>query len=185
MMEHECAPRSHTHAKLLPRGRDPRRHTDADSTPEMSDPMACEQTAPRRTARARLSLAAALLLGIGAVQLRAQPLLDEDTQRLLVEAVEAASELDLYGARCRRDVSGRHTDNLNKVLASKFRMTVLEVEDDLFPEKSYRRAKDRLQRDFLAKLKEAGGCKEAKRSGMPASLRERYDALMGGIDALP
>jgi hypothetical protein len=118
-------------------------------------------------------------------QLCAQPLLDEETEQLLVQAVEAAAELDLYNARCRSDRSHRRTDNLNKELASRFRMTVLEVEDDLFPERSYRKAKERLQRDFLAKLKQAGGCKEAKKAGMPGKLRERYDGLMSEIDALP
>lgn len=103
---------------------------------------------------------------------------------MLVEAVETASELDSYNARCRGDVSGRRTDNLNKELVSKFRMTVLEVEDDLFPEGSYRRAKDRMQRDFLAKLKQAGGCNAAKQAGMPEQLRERYDELFGKIVAL-
>jgi hypothetical protein len=131
-------------------------------------------------------LAAILLLfTAGTAQLCAQPLLDEETEQLLVQAVEAAAELDLYNARCRSDRSHRRTDNLNKELASRFRMTVLEVEDDLFPERSYRKAKERLQRDFLAKLKQAGGCKEAKKAGMPGKLRERYDGLMGEIDALP
>jgi hypothetical protein len=113
------------------------------------------------------------------------PLLDEDTERLLVEAVEAAAELDLYHARCRSDVSGRRSDNLNKELVSRFRMTVLEVEDDLFPERSYRRAQERMQRDFLEQLRQAGGCKGAKESDMPRRLRERYDALLRELDALP
>jgi hypothetical protein len=117
--------------------------------------------------------------------LSAQPLLDEETEQLLVDAVEAAAALDLYGARCRSDVSGRYTDNLNKEFVSKFRTTVLEVEDDLFPERSYRLAKERLQRNFLVKLKEAGGCKEAKRAGMPAQLRARYDELVRKIEGLP
>lgn len=128
---------------------------------------------------------AALLLGASAPALVAQTLLDEQTERLLVEAVEAAAELDLYSARCRSDGSGRRTDNLNKELASKFRMTVLDVEDDLFPERSYRRAKERLQSDFMEKLKQAGGCKEAKEAGMPNALRERYDKLMEEIYAQP
>ena len=115
----------------------------------------------------------------------AQLLLDEETEQLLVQAVEAAVELDLYNARCRSDVSGRRTDNLNKTLASKFRLTVLKVQDDLFPDRSYRRAQERLQREFLEKLKQAGGCKEAKEQGMPAQLRDRYDNLMREIDALP
>jgi hypothetical protein len=139
----------------------------------------------RRTTRVELSFVAALLFAAGPAPLMAQPPLDEDTQRLLVDAVEAASELDLYNARCRRDVSGRRTDNLNKELASKFRMTVLDVEDDLFPERSYRRAQERLERDFLSMLKQAGGCKEAKQAGIPGQLRGRYDALMEEIDRLP
>jgi hypothetical protein len=125
------------------------------------------------------------LILLAAASAPAQQLLDEDTERLLVDAVTAASELDLYHARCRSDVSGRRTDNLNKELVSRFRMTVLDVEDDLFPERSYRRAKERLQRDFLEKLKQAGGCKEAKQAGMQQDLRNRYDALMREIDALP
>lgn len=142
---------------------------------------------PRKRKRSGSSHAwfAALLLSASATGPAAQTLLDEQTERLLVEAVEAATELDLYNARCRSDGSGRRTDNLNKELASKFRMTVLNVEDDLFPERSYRRAKERLQLDFLEKLKQAGGCKEAKKAGMPNALRERYDRLMQEIDALP
>ncbi len=128
---------------------------------------------------------AGLLLACASQAPGAQLLLDEQTEQLLVQAVEAAVEFDLYNARCRSDGSGRRTDNLNKNLASKFRMTVLKVQDELFPEGSYRRAQERLQRDFLDKLKEAGGCKGAKEQGMPAQLRDRYDNLMREIDALP
>jgi hypothetical protein len=117
--------------------------------------------------------------------LSALPFLDEETKQLLVNAVEAAAELDLYHARCRRDVSGRRTDNLNKELVSKFRMTVIEVQDDMFPEGSYRRAQERLQRAFLAKLKDAGGCKGAKEQGMVEQLRGRYDDLLREIEKLP
>jgi len=147
--------------------------------------MIVPSTKTRKTTRVVLFFVAALLFAAGAAPLPAQPVVDEDTQRLLVHAVEAASQLDLYNARCRRDVSGRRTDNLNKELVSKFRMTVLEVEDDLFPERSYRRAKERLQGDFLSMLKQAGGCKAAKSAGMPDRLRERYGNLMQEIDALP
>jgi hypothetical protein len=151
----------------------------------LSGPMNEWSTRNRKMNRVCLSFAAAAIFALAAAPLSAQSLLDEDTQRLLVDAVEAASELDLYYARCRRDVSGRRTDNLNKELVSKFRMTVLEVEDNLSPERSYRRAKERLQRDFLDRLKQAGGCKAAKRAGMPGQLRERYDELIGEIEALP
>jgi hypothetical protein len=110
---------------------------------------------------------------------------DEGTRQLLVDAVEAAADLDLYSARCRSDGSGRRTDNLNKALVGKFRMTVIQVQDDFFPERSYRRVQDRLQGDFLERLRAAGGCKEAKQAGMPDQLRERYDGLVRQIDALP
>jgi len=75
------------------------------------------------TGRRQAGVLAALVLASGLAS--AQPLLDENTQRLLVEAVSAAADFDLYNARCRSDQSGRRTDNLNKILARKFRMTVL------------------------------------------------------------
>jgi len=133
----------------------------------------------------RLALLAILFWGAGMLPLCAQQFFDEETERLLVATVEAAAELDLYNTRCRSDISGRHADNLNKELVSRFRITVLEIEDGLFPERSYREVQARLQRDFLAKLKKAGGCKEAKRAGLPEQLRARYDELMQEIDRLP
>jgi hypothetical protein len=138
----------------------------------------------RRPATAVVLLSALVLFPALAAQ-ALEPLLDEETEQLLVDAVTAAADLDLYHARCRSDGSGRRTDNLNKELASKFRMTVLAVKDDLFPERSYRRAPERLQQDFLRKLKEAGGCSGAKESGMPGELRERYDRLLREIERLP
>lgn len=111
--------------------------------------------------------------------------LDEETEQILVESVEAAAELDLYNTRCRRDDSGRRTDALNKELASRFRTTVLEVQDDLFLDGSYRKARKRLQESFMERLKEAGGCKEAKAKGMYDEMRARYGAAMERFEALP
>ncbi len=140
-----------------------------------------------RAGRGPLILGLALL-GLSLLALLpapAQTPLDESTRELLVAAVTAASEVDLYNARCRSDQSGRRTDNLNKLLASKFRLTVLKVQDDFFPEKSYRKAQTRLQEEFLARLKAAGGCPGAKEAGMPAELGDRYQALMREIERLP
>jgi len=137
---------------------------------------------PRLTWVLSAIIVTALLIGALA---SARPYLDEETGQLLVQAVATAARLDLYGSRCRSDASGRHTDNLNKELAGKLRMTVIEVQDDLFPEGSYRRVQERLQRDFFRELKEAGGCKGAKASGLPQQLKSRYDGLMQEIDALP
>lgn len=139
----------------------------------------------RRTSRNRSIGIALPLLAALAQPVCAQPPIDAQIGQLLVNAVAAAVELDLYNARCRSDDSGRFTDNLNKELAGKFRMTVLKVQDDLFPEGSYRRVQERLQRELIDKLTNAGGCKDAKKAGMPEQLRERYDRLLGEIDALP
>lgn len=134
----------------------------------------------------RLSvLTAVLALSLLSSATSAQGFIDEDTERLLVEAVTAAVELDLYNARCRSDVSGRRTDNLNKTLASRFRLTVIRVQDEMFPERSYRRVQERLQQDFLDRLREAGGCREARQAGMQQELNDRYDRLMQEIRALP
>lgn len=139
-----------------------------------------------RGARARtlvaLSTAVSLLVSCTAA---ARLPLDEATEQLLVEAVEAAAAVDFYNARCRSDVSGRRTDNLNKELVSRLRTTVLSVQDDLFPERSYRRVQERLQEEFLETLRQAGGCKGAKESGMPERLGARYEAAINAIEALP
>lgn len=130
-------------------------------------------------------LTAVLVLSLFSSAPPAQGLIDEDTERLLVEAVTAAVQLDLYNARCRSDVSGRHTENLNKTLASRFRLTVIRVQDDMFPERSYRRVQERLQQDFLDRLRAAGGCHKAKEAGMHQELNDRYERLMQEIRALP
>ena len=116
---------------------------------------------------------------------RSAPLLDEQTEQLFVNAVEAAFEIDLFYNRCRGDQSGRRTENLNKELASRFRMTVIDVEDDLFPEGYYRDAQARIQRDFLERLRDMGGCAGAKADRLRDSLRERYDSAMAEIAARP
>jgi hypothetical protein len=132
----------------------------------------------RRLATAVLALALPCLTA-------ADPVLDADTKKLLVDAVEAATEGDIYNTRCRSDESGRYRDNLNKELVTNFRMTVLEVEDNLFPEGSYSRAQERMRRDFLEKLKRIGGCEKANKAGMREQLRQRYNKLMRQIDAVP
>ncbi|MBK1720782.1 hypothetical protein CKO23_00765 [Thiocystis violacea] len=111
--------------------------------------------------------------------------LDTETKQLLVDAVEAAADMDLYNTRCRGDVSGRGTDNLNKAMVGKLRTTVLSVLDDLFPEHSYRRAQQRLEADFLVRLRDIGGCQGAKDAGLPEQLRERYQEKLDAIRALP
>lgn len=111
--------------------------------------------------------------------------LDEQIRQQLVNAVEAAYELDLYNNRCRSDQSGRRTENLNKELVSRYRMTVIDVKDDLFPEGYYRDAEARMNRDFVERLRALGGCAGAKQARLPNELAERYDQAMAEIAAGP
>lgn len=133
-----------------------------------------------------LRLLAWLILGFGATTpTQAVEIGDAQTQQLLVAAVEAAADVDMYHARCRGDVSGRRMENLNKLLASRIRITVLTVEDDFFPERSYRRVQERLDQTFSATLRDAGGCAGAKKAGLPERMKARYDATLDAIRALP
>lgn len=116
---------------------------------------------------------------------RAAVPLDPETEQLLVEAVEAAAALDFFNARCRSDNSGRHIDNLNKELVGKLRVTVLSVEDDLFPERDYRRARERMQEEFIGILREAGGCKGAKDSGLRDRLQANFREKLAAVEDLP
>jgi hypothetical protein len=110
---------------------------------------------------------------------------DEDQARVLVEAVESATALDLYNARCRSDNSGRYMDNLNKALVGRLRITVITIQDDLFPERSYRQAQQRMQVQFQETLKQAGGCKGAKESGLPNRMQAHHRELLEAIDTWP
>jgi len=111
--------------------------------------------------------------------------IDEDQARVLVEAVQSATALDLYNARCRSDSSGRYLDNLNKALVSRLRLTVITVQDDFFPERSFRQAQQRMQEAFQQTLKDAGGCKGAKESGLPNQMQTHHQELLGEIDRWP
>ena len=127
-----------------------------------------------------------LILGAcAASSARATNAFDEATRQILVDAVTAASVVDMYHARCRGDVSGRRMENLNKLLVSKLRITVLTVEDDYFPERSYRRVQQRLEQDFSTILRDAGGCPGAKESTLPEQLKAHYDAGLDAVRALP
>jgi hypothetical protein len=139
----------------------------------------------RRNGRANWGIIAMLIgAGLGMGQALGQ-VIDEPTQEILVDAVEAAYALDLYHARCRRDGSNRRTENLNKLLASRLRLTVLRVQDDIFPERNYRKVQERLQADFLTMLRERGGCDEVKHTELPGELRMRYDEAIRAIESLP
>ncbi len=114
----------------------------------------------------------------------AEPI-DEHTSQMLVGAVEAAFELDLYNSRCRSDVSGRSSSNLNKELVSRYRITAINVQDDYFPEAGYRDAHARMEADFLNRLRELGGCPGAKETGLRDILRERYQKAMSEVARQP
>lgn len=141
---------------------------------------------PRHT-RSAPTLKAAIGLGLLTLvpAVISAPPIDEDQAQLLVQAVESATALDLYNARCRSDNSGRFTDNLNKALVGRLRITVITIQDDLFPERGFRQAQRRMQEQFVETLREAGGCKGAKESGLPEQMRSRHRDLLEAIEALP
>lgn len=136
-----------------------------------------------RFCRVLLVLLPGLMLGapVGA----APDLVDGATRQLLVEAVIAASDYDLFQARCRGDVSGRHSENLNKVLVNKFRITLIQVQDRYFPEHSYRLVQPRLQQELMDRLNGLGGCQGAKDQGLRDQLRDRYEGLLERLSGLP
>ncbi|HYN77458.1 MAG TPA: hypothetical protein VES73_06675 [Lamprocystis sp. (in: g-proteobacteria)] len=115
----------------------------------------------------------------------AAPTLPPETQQLLVAAVEAAAAVDFHNARCRSDESGRHSHNLNKLLVSKLQITIMGVQDDLFPEHSFRAVQQRFQEQFTENLRAAGGCQMAKAAGLADQLNERYRQGIAAIEALP
>ncbi len=122
---------------------------------------------------------------LGPLQARADVSIDEQTEALIVNAVEAAFELDLYNNRCRQDRSGGRTEDLNKILASSFRMTVLDAQDDLFPEGYYRDAQARMAQDFLERMREMGGCSGAKEAKLRDELHKRYKRALEKLEVFP
>jgi hypothetical protein len=137
-----------------------------------------------RTGRRPARLLLALLISVAGAANAAVPL-DPETEQLLVEAVEAAAALDFFNARCRSDNSGRHMDNLNKEIVGKLRVTVISVQDDLFPERGYRQAQQRMQEQFITALREAGGCKGAKDSGLRDRLQTLFREKLEAVEDLP
>ena len=125
------------------------------------------------------------LLGALATAPAATPDPTPETRATLVDAVEAAAALDFYNARCRSDDSGRHSDNLNKQLVSKLRLTIVTVQDEWFPEHGYRAVQKRLVEQSAELLRQAGGCKPAKDAGLPEQLNERYRRGVAAIEGLP
>ena len=135
----------------------------------------------------RAALALLALLGLGSLPPTgaATPDLPAETRAALVEAVSAAATLDFYNARCRSDDSGRHSDNLNKQLVGKLRLTIVAVEDEFFPERGYRAAQKRLVEEAAEQLRQVGGCKAAKAAGLPETLANRHRRAIEAIDTLP
>jgi hypothetical protein len=130
-------------------------------------------------------IAAVTLLAAGWAAFAQVADLAPETRGVLIEAVEAATALDLYNARCRSDGSGRNSDNLNKQLATKLHLTIVGVQDEVFPERSFRAVQRRLQEQFTEELRAAGGCQGAKDAGMAQQLNARYREGIAAVEALP
>ncbi|MBV5308088.1 hypothetical protein [Chromatium okenii] len=126
-----------------------------------------------------------LFIGVAMYSATLAQMTDATHCQQFVAAVEAAAAVDAYHARCRGDGSGRRMDNLNKLLVSTQRITVLTVEDECFPEQNYRRAQPRMEQDFIIQLEQIGGCAAAKAAGMVDQFTARYNAALAAIRAIP
>ncbi|MBB1124777.1 hypothetical protein [Thiospirillum jenense] len=129
-----------------------------------------------------LAITSVFLITIGSSSnTPAAPLRDPQMAPLLLTLVTTAKELDLYNSRCRKDGAGRYSDNLNKTLVSRYRMTILDVQDRYFPERDYRAAQAQLDQHFFNQLQALGGCAAAKQQGFFEQLRERFDQALAEL----
>ena len=114
----------------------------------------------------------------------ANPLLSEETGRLLAELVRASQEYDLYNARCRGNAASTKTKDSNRLFLSKYRLTVNQV-INLYIGINDRAERATMEQDFLQKLSLMGGCKMAKKKGLLNELDKNYRQLFEQISNLP
>ena len=132
--------------------------------------------------KARIALVCMLATSLGAFS--ANPLLSEETGRLLAELVRASQEYDLYNARCRGNAASTKTKDSNRLFLSKYRLTVNQV-INLYIGINDRAERATMEQDFLQKLSLMGGCKMAKKKGLLNELDKNYRQLFEQISNLP
>ena len=130
------------------------------------------------------SVVLACMLATSPGAFSANPLVSEETGRLLAELVRASQEYDLYNARCRGNAASTKTEDSNRLFLFKYRLTVNGV-INLFIGKDDRAERAAMEEDFLKKLGLLGGCRMAKKRGLLKDLEQKYQQLFEQISNLP
>lgn len=131
-----------------------------------------------------MSIMLAGMLAVSPIIFSANPLVTEETSRLLVQLVRTSQEYDLYNARCRGSAASTKTEDSNRLFLSKYRLTVNQV-INLYIGKDDRSEKVAMEQDFLQKLSLMGGCRKAKEKGLLKELDQNYRRLFEQISDLP
>jgi hypothetical protein len=126
----------------------------------------------------------ACVLAISLSAFATNPLVSEETGKLLAELVRTSLEYDLYNARCRGNAASTKTDDSNRLLLSKYKLTVTQV-INLYIGEDDRAERAAMQQDFLRKIGQMGGCKMAKKKGLREELDQSYRQLFEQISNLP
>ena len=129
-------------------------------------------------------IALVFTLAISLSAYSANPLISGDTGRLLADLVRTSLEYDLYNARCRGNAASTKTDDSNRLLISKYKLTVDQV-INLYIGKDERAEKATIEQDFVQRIGQMGGCSMAKKKGLREALDQRYRQLIEQISNLP
>ncbi len=132
----------------------------------------------------RIGFVAICVLAVGPGRVSANPLISEETGRLLAELVRTSQEYDLYNARCRGNVASTKTEGANKLFLSKYRLTVNQV-INLYIGEDDRAERAAIEQNFLQNLSLMGGCRRAKEQGLRQELDGNYRHLFEQISDMP
>jgi hypothetical protein len=99
----------------------------------------------------------------------ANPLVSEATGELLANLVRTSLEYDLYNTRCRGNAASTKTDDSNRLLISKYKLTVNQVINQYIGT-DFRAERAAIEQAFLQKIGQMGGCNMAKKKGLLEAL---------------
>lgn len=117
--------------------------------------------------------------------LAAGPTLPPDISgKLLAELVRASLEYDVYNARCRGNTASTKTNDSNRLLLRKYRLTVNQVINHYLGTDD-RQVKTDIGNQVLEKIAELGGCRAAKQGGLLKTLDLNYRQLFQQVADLP
>lgn len=129
-------------------------------------------------------IALVLMFAISLSAFSANPLISEETGRMLADLVRTSLEYDLYNARCRGNAASTKTDNSNRLLISRYKLTVSQI-INLYIGKEERAERASIEQEFIQKISQMGGCKMAKKKGLLEELDQKYRQLFEQISNLP